>query len=251
MRAGVETIVAGRYIMKRMLLTGTTQGIGKCLYDRFKNDYDITTINRRYFEGNNIICDLSVIEQVEKIAEEIKKLQFDVVINNAGGAAPVVFEDMTADVLVQCTNLNYHAPVLLMQATLEGMKERGFGRIINISSIASKGPRPYIPHYGASKGALERFSSSMAVLYGNSGITINCVCPGGVKTETSIRNRTAMAAVRGESNDLYNKAISTNNGLGRMLFPEEIADTVEFLISDKASAISGQVINVCGTREVR
>ncbi len=242
--------------MKRMLITGTTQGIGYRIFDRFKDDYEIITINRRNFahvgfKSKNYICDLSDIEAVKSVVAQIVDKKIDVLINNAGGGEPIRFSDMQADDLVKCTNLNYHAPILLMQAVIGGMKERGFGKIVNISSIASKAPRPFIPHYGAAKSALEKFSSSMAVYYGESGISINCICPGGVKTDTSIKNRRQMAQLSGLEEDFYNKSMVDQNGLGRMILPDEVVDLVEFLLSDKAGAISGQVINICGTREVR
>ena len=241
--------------MKKMLITGTTRGIGNSIFHRFKHDYEIITINRRVFEcegfkGKNYVCDLSNMQAVEVLAEKISNEKIDVLINNAGGGDPIQFRDMKAHTLIKCTNLNYHAPVLLMQAVLEGMKERGFGRIINISSIASKSPRTLIPHYGAAKSALEKFSSSMAVCYGETGININCICPGGVNTITSVENRKLMAQMNGLEDNFYNKNMADKNGLGRMVTPDEVVDLIEFLISDHARAISGQVINLCGTREV-
>ena len=235
---------------KTMLITGTTQGIGRSVYDYFYNKNRIYTINRRDFPGNNYLCDLSDLKALESLANILTDLDIDILINNAGGAAPVLFPQMKAEELVSCTNLNYHAPVLLMQAVLPGMRKRGYGRIINISSIASKAPRPYIPHYGASKSALEKFSSSMAVFYGDSGVTINCICPGGVKTETSIENRKRIALMDDRDAVDYNESICSINGLGRMVKPEEIVYMIDYLISDRAEAISGQVINICGVKEV-
>ena len=236
--------------MKTMLITGTTQGIGKAIYDYYKGKYNIVTINRRYFEGNNIVCDLSDIFDVENVRNKINDLEIDILINNAGGAEPTSFSQLQAKDLIRCTNLNYHSPILLMQTVLEGMKKRKFGRIINISSIASKSPRPLIPHYGAAKSALEKFSSSMAVAYSDNGITINCVCPGGVNTETSLRNRKQMAKILGKEEDYYNNMMVMGNGLGRLVSVNEIVYLIDFLISDNAQAISGQVYNVCGVKEV-
>lgn len=236
--------------MKKMLITGTTQGIGREIYDRFKDRYDITTINRRPFPGNNILCDLSDLAQVQQLCHILSDTAFDILINNAGGAEPIRFVDISAGTLVRCTNLNYHAPILLMQTVLEGMRKRNYGRVINISSIASKSPRTLIPHYGAAKAALEIFSKSMAVYYGNCQITINCVCPGGVETDVSFLNRKKMAQLEGKNQEYYNKAMYTGNGLGRMVKKHEVASLVEFLISDCASCISGQCINICGTKEV-
>ena len=236
--------------MKTMLITGTTQGIGKALYEYYKEKYNVITINRRFFEGNNIICDLSKINEIEKVVNQLKGMKIDLLINNAGGASPKLFNQLHADELIQCTNLNYHAPVLLMQAVLEGMKERKYGRIVNISSIASKSPRPLIPHYGAAKSALEKFSSSLAVAYGDNGITINCICPGGVSTETSLKNRKQMAHILGKEENYYNDMMASGNGLGRMVDVHEVVNLIDFLISENAHAISGQVYNICGVKEV-
>lgn len=236
--------------MKTMIITGTTQGIGSALYECYKDRYKVITINRRYFSGNNIICDLSNINEIVELVKKIKDLEVDILINNAGGAQPKLFAQMGVDELIQCTNLNYHAPVLLMQAVLEGMKERRYGRIVNVSSIASKSPRALIPHYGAAKSALEKFSASMAVAYGENGITVNCICPGGVNTETSLLNRKKMASISGKEENYYNSMMASGNGLGRMVKVDEIVSLVDFLISESAEAISGQVYNICGVKEV-
>ncbi len=236
--------------MKTMLITGTTRGIGNRIYKHFNGRYEIITINRREFPGNNLICDLSNLVELSKICEVIKSTRIDVLINNAGGGYPVPFSSLSSDTLLDCTNLNYHAPVLLMQAVLEGMRTRCYGRIINVSSIASKSPRILIPHYGAAKAALELFSKSMAVAYTDYGITINCVCPGGVKTETSMENRRKMAILSNKDTEYYNESIVKGNGLGRLILTKEVVDLIDFFISSKASAISGQTLNICGTKEV-
>ena len=236
--------------MRKMLITGTTQGIGNELYNRFCKDFDVYTVNRREFKENNILCDLSILDDVETLCNTIKKMGFEILINNAGGGEPVRFENMTTRILNECTTLNYISPVMLMKVTLPYMKECGFGRIINISSIAAKSPRPLIPHYGAAKAALESFSESMAVAYANNGISINCICPGGVDTKKSRENRRLMAQINGVAPDYYNMAMSDGNGLGRMIKTSEVADLVEFLISCDTPVLSGQTINICGTKEV-
>ena len=235
---------------RTMLLTGTTKGIGKAIYEFYKSDYNIITINRRQIEGKNIICDLSDYANICSILEKIRQLEIDILINNAGGAEPSRFLDMSPEELMRCTNLNYHAPVLLMQAVIKSMADNHYGKIINISSIASKSPRPLIAHYGAAKSALERFTSSMAVAYGGKGITINCICPGGVNTETSFKNREKMADLTGLNSDFFNNEMKEKNGLGRMIDTSEIVKLIEYLLSDAANAISGQAFNICGTREV-
>lgn len=236
--------------MKTMLITGTTQGIGKDLYQYYSGTHHVITINRREFGGDNFIADLSNIEDVLKITKQLSQYPVDIVINNAGGAEPKLFDELSADDLQKSTTLNYHAPVLIMQAVLKGMKERGYGRIVNISSIASKSPRELIPHYGAAKSALESFSSSIAVVYRDCNIAINCVCPGGIDTETSRINRQKMAMLKGKQGDYYNDYMITSNGLNRMINTNEVVSLVDFLIRQNAPAISGQSYNICGIKEV-
>lgn len=236
--------------MKTMVITGTTQGIGNALYQYYKDKYRVITINRREFEGENIICNLANLQEVSDLIKELAKLDVDVLINNAGGAKPRLFSELEIEELVECTNLNYHAPVLLMQSVLDNMKLQQYGRIVNVSSIASKSPRTLIPHYGAAKSALEKFSASMAVAYGNCGITINSICPGGVDTDTSVKNRMLMANIQGKEENYYNSMMASENGLGRMVQVREIVFLIDFLISDKAEAISGQTYNICGVKEV-
>lgn len=239
--------------MSRVLITGTTQGIGAAIYQRFIIEgYEVYTVNRRTFgdESHNLICDLSNVEETQMLCNTIRRLDIDMLINNAGGGEPMRFQNISGPVLIACTNLNYHAPVLLMQAVLEGMKAKGYGRIVNISSIASKSPRTLIPHYAAAKAALEAFSKSLAVAYMDCGVTINCICPGGVRTKTSLECRKKMALLSGEETDFYNKAMSRGNGLGRLVEPSEIVDAVMFFVSEGGRAISGQTLNVCGVKEV-
>ena len=235
---------------KTMLITGTTQGIGKEIYQQFSNKYKILTINRRDFMGNNYICDLSNKNEIENICKLLKNIEVDILINNAGGATPINFVDMSINDLSRCSILNYYAPVMIMQAVLEGMKNRKYGRIINISSIASKSPRPVIPHYAAAKAALESFTKSMAVAYSDNNITINCICPGGIKTDMSLINRRVMARLLGKDEEFFNNSMKTDNGLGRMIYPKEVVALIRFMISDEASSISGQSLNICGIKEV-
>lgn len=236
--------------MKKMLITGTTRGIGRCLYKEFSDQYEITTINRRFFPGENLLCDLSSLEDTELLCEEVLKKEFDILINNAGGADPVFPQNMGADELIACSNLNYHSPVLIMHAVLEGMAQRGYGRIVNVSSIAAKSPRGLLAYYGAAKAALEKYTTSLASFYGGTGVTLNCVCPGGVKTSVSINSRKKLSLMQGLEEDYYNERIAKSNGLGRMVATEEVVALVRYLLSEEAAAVSGQTWNICGVSEV-
>jgi hypothetical protein len=235
---------------KTMLITGTTQGIGYQLYKYYKDKYNIITINRQDIGDNNYVCDLSNMNEVRELISQIASINVDILINNAGGASPVHFLDMTIDELIAVSTLNYHTPILLMQAVINGMVNRGYGKIINISSIGSKSPRPLIAHYGAAKSALEKFSSSIAVAYGGTGVSVNCICPGGINTKTSIENRKKMAELLNLEKSHFNLQMAEKNGLGHLIDPQKVVDMVDFLLNDDTATISGQTFNVCGIREV-
>ena len=235
---------------KTMLITGTTQGIGYQLYKYYKDKYNIITINRQDIGDNNYVCDLSNMNEVRELISQIASINVDILINNAGGASPVHFLDMTIDELIAVSTLNYHTPILLMQAVINGMVNRGYGKIINISSIGSKSPRPLIAHYGAAKSALEKFSSSIAVAYGGTGVSVNCICPGGINTKTSIENRKKMAELLNLEKSHFNLQMAEKNGLGHLIDPQKVVEMVDFLLNDDTATISGQPFNVCGIREV-
>ena len=235
---------------KTMLITGTTQGIGYQLYKYYKDKYNIITIDRQDIGDNNYVCDLSNMNEVRELISQIASINVDILINNAGGASPVHFLDMTIDELIAVSTLNYHTPILLMQAVINGMVNRGYGKIINISSIGSKSPRPLIAHYGAAKSALEKFSSSIAVAYGGTGVSVNCICPGGINTKTSIENRKKMAELLNLEKSHFNLQMAEKNGLGHLIDPQKVVEMVDFLLNDDTATISGQTFNVCGIREV-
>lgn len=235
---------------KTMLITGTTQGIGYQLYKYYKDKYNIITINRQDIGDNNYVCDLSNMNEVRELISQIASINVDILINNAGGASPVHFLDMTIDELIAVSTLNYHTPILLMQAVINGMVNHGYGKIINISSIGSKSPRPLIAHYGAAKSALEKFSSSIAVAYGGTGVSVNCICPGGINTKTSIENRKKMAELLNLEKSHFNLQMAEKNGLGHLIDPQKVVEMVDFLLNDDTATISGQTFNVCGIREV-
>ena len=235
---------------KTMLITGTTQGIGYQLYKYYKDKYNIITINRQDIGDNNYVCDLSNMNEVRELISQIASINVDILINNAGGASPVHFLDMTIDELIAVSTLNYHTPILLMQAVINRMVNRGYGKIINISSIGSKSPRPLTAHYGAAKSALEKFSSSIAVAYGGTGVSVNCICPGGINTKTSIENRKKMAELLNLEKSHFNLQMAEKNGLGHLIDPQKVVEMVDFLLNDDTATISGQTFNVCGIREV-
>jgi len=163
----------------------------------------------------------------------------DVLVNNAGRPR--------RDYLKPCDQLSAadwdrvmgtHArgSFLMARAVIPGMRERGWGRIVNVASVAAKAGGPELTLYAASKAAVMGFSRALAVELGGSGITVNTVCPGRILTSAAID-----AGLHHRVGEL-SKAIP----LGRMGTPSEVADLIAYLASDAASYITGQAVNVDG-----
>ncbi len=237
---------------KTLIITGTTNGIGKAIVQRLKGEFYIIAINRRNDNcvDENIICDLSNIDAVVSLCNDLSQYKVDVLINNAGGSYPCTFTDISFDNAISDINLNFVSPMLLMQSIIKGMLVQGYGNIVNISSISSKAPTPYLHIYSAAKSALDSLTKSCAIAYGNNNITINSVCPGAVDTAMSIEGRKRLSKFHGLSEDRYQQLMIEGAGIGRMIHCEEVAHLVSFLISEETRAISGQSINICGTLEV-
>lgn len=234
----------------KILITGSTQGIGKQIYDDLKENNEVFTINRKKLGENNFVCDLTNLQEVENLCKQLKKHDFDVLINNAGGSYPKRFEDLSVEDIVDRVNLNFISPLLIIQSVIENMKTKKFGRIINISSVTAKTPVPYLHIYSSAKSALNSLSESLAKYYTGMNITINSICPGAVATNSSIEGRKVISKLKNMQLDDYQANMVNSTGLGRLLSTNEISNFVQYLISDKGTCFNGQSFNVCGLMEV-
>jgi NAD(P)-dependent dehydrogenase (short-subunit alcohol dehydrogenase family) len=172
----------------------------------------------------------------------------EVLVNNAGiGSSqqpgPLIhFDDAYWD-LTLATNVT--APYLLTKLVLPDMIEAGWGRIINISSINAKIAAMHAAAYVTSKHALAGLTKATALEVADQGITCNAICPGPTATQMNdLRMEYDSARLDTPIEELEAQA----SPLGRRITPEEIAPLAVFLASDGASAINGQLINVCGGR---
>jgi 3-oxoacyl-[acyl-carrier protein] reductase len=188
--------------------------------------------------------DLSSREQVEQfVAQAIGEFgPCDVLVNNAGinldnpDGSKMFTENIDNDSWDLMLNVNLRAPFVLVRGFIQGMKERGWGRIVN---IASRAGRTYVPasnaHYSASKAGLIGMTRMIAGEGGPFGITANCVAPGRVTSPLADRQSPEIIAQS-------LKAIP----LARVGTPQEIAETVAFLCSDGAAYITGVTVDVNG-----
>jgi len=130
------------------------------------------------------------------------------------------------------------APMLLAQALGAGMAARGWGRIVNVTSVTVRLGGPSGPSYVSSKAALIGLTRSLATVWGPSGVTVNALSPGAIRTQGEIE----LAGGRDETDP----AILAGQAVPRRLVPDDLVETVRFLVSPGASAMTGQVLEVGG-----
>lgn len=170
----------------------------------------------------------------------------DILVNNAGGPPPGDFRDWDEAAWIAALRANMLTPIELMKAVLDGMADRGFGRVVNITSSAVKAP---IAELGLSNGAragLTGFVAGLARAVAGQGVTINNLLPGRFATDRLRQNLAAGAARKGIAAEEAERAARSAIPAGRFGEPEEFGQTCAFLCSVHAAYITGQNILIDG-----
>ncbi len=194
----------------------------------------------------------SAADNIKLVDETVNRFgTVHILVNNAGGAdAFSSFEELTDDDWLKTWNLNVMSTIRMVRAALPHMQAQKWGRIINISSESAIQPDPFMPHYNASKAALNNLTKSLSKAYGKDGILVNTVSPAFIKTplvEGLLRNQAKEQGIsEDEAEQHFLKTIRPNIVLGRAGNPEETAGIVVFLASDQASFITGSNFRVDG-----
>ena len=227
------------------VITGSTGGIGlataRLLVDEGAR---VVTCGRSdapgVGEALHVRADLSQPGEAERVVAEAGPL--DVLVNNVGFAEQRDFLELADEQWDEAWQLNVMSYVRAIRAAVPGMRERGGGVIVNVSSTAGKRPSTGMPDYSVTKAAVLSLSRLVADLYAGDGIRCNAVTPGPTATEAWLADgglADQQAARSGKSREDVLEAVGKGRPLGRLAQPEEIAGVVAFLCSDRASYVTG------------
>ena len=213
--------------MRTVVVTGGKRGIGAAISAAFADERVIALAS----------ADLDVTDEaaVERVFGEIGAV--DVLVNNAGVSASAPLKRTTLAEWERQLAVNATGAFLCTRAVLEGMKERGSGRVVTVASVASHHGSRYTSGYTASKHAALGLVRAVAAEIAGTGVTCNAVCPAYVRsgmTDATIANIEARTGQDGEA------ALVAMSPLGRLIEPEEVAFAVRFFAADEAGAINGQ-----------
>lgn len=238
---------------KTVLITGASRGIGRAAAEAFaKAGYDVAVNYNKSAEAAETLCrelekysvkalpfqaDVADKKAVEKMSAEIEIAMgaVSVLVNNAGIAEQALFTDITEEMWDRMFAVNVKGAYNCTQAVLPKMIHEKYGRIINISSMWGISGASCEVHYSAAKASLIGFTKALAKEVGLSGITVNCVAPGVIDTD-----------MNGHLSPEIISELKEETPLNRIGAPLDVAETVLFLASEKASFITGQTISVDG-----
>lgn len=247
------------------LITGGGRGIGRAIARTFAREgARIALCSRTQAEIAQVADELrrefsvDVMEDVCDVSDPQDVAEFflaafnafqqppDILVNNAGIAESAPFVKTEDELWQRHLAINLSATFYCMRAALPDMLARGWGRVINIASIAGKTGAPYIAAYSASKHGVLGLTRSAALEVAGRGVTVNAICPGYVDTPMTARAVETIAAKTNKSADEAVEALKRMSPQNRLITPEEVAALALLMASEEGRGINGQAINVDG-----
>jgi acetoacetyl-CoA reductase len=235
------------------VVTGGTRGIGAAISKALKQAGYKVAANyagndeaaQKFKSETGIPVYKWDVSSYDSCAAGLKQIEADlgaveVLVNNAGITRDTMFHRMKPDQWTAVINTNLNSLFNMCRPVIEGMRERKFGRIVNISSINGQKGQMGQSNYSAAKAGELGFTKALAQENARAGITVNAICPGYINTEM----------VQAVPKDVLDKSIIPQIPVGRLGEPEEIARCVVFLASDESSFITGSTLTANGGQYV-
>ncbi|GCD90835.1 3-hydroxybutyrate dehydrogenase [Nocardioides sp. LS1] len=227
------------------LVTGGASGIGAAVATKLAELGAAVTVLDRDDEGAAKVAaaiggDHRAIDLTDGAAIDALDVEADILVNNAGVQHVAAIEDFDPDQWVLIQKLMLEAPFRLARRLLPGMYDRGFGRIVHVSSVHGHRASPYKAAYVSAKHGLEGLSKVIALEAAGKGVTSNTVCPGYVRTPLVEGQIAAQAESHGiAEDDVLDDVLLARTPVKRLVEPEEVADMVAYLCGTNAASVTG------------
>lgn len=236
---------------KVALVTGGARGIGRSIAEAFASQgahvllVDILDSGREVAEGIGGIfmqVDLSKVDEVRVLCRRLDEegYEVDILVNNAGIQNVAPIEEFPEETWFHMVQLMLSTPYQLIKSVLPGMKERGWGRIINISSVLGLTASPYKCAYVSVKHGLVGLTKGIALEAGEYGVNVNAICPAYVRTALVENQIEDQARARGISpENVIEKVMLEPAAIKNLIEPEEVARMAVYLASEESRSITG------------
>jgi meso-butanediol dehydrogenase / (S,S)-butanediol dehydrogenase / diacetyl reductase len=253
----------GEFDGRVTLVTGAGSGIGRAVARAFARSGARVVATDLSLEGAE-----ETIEEIQRLGAQAVARQMDVtdeanvtatvadleaalgpidfLLNCAGVSTMAPFLELTEQDWDLNMNVNAKGVFLVTRQVLRSMVTRHQGCVVSIASAAAKEGTPFLAHYSASKWAVLGLTQSVAREVARSGIRVNAVCPGTVRTPMQDREVVWEGQLRGIEPEKVRQSYIAHTPLGRLCEPEDVSDVIQFLCSDKARFMTGQAVNVTG-----